>query len=170
MEDYSEQDHGGFSCSTEEPKISASCCPEFPLSLLESGQPCQVHPDLNKIIQVREGSKHAVSRGQRGSVSHSQSPFSLGRRSSWKSGVCILSQCCRILIISSTVRPVPRKRCVGGLGSLCLAWPQCPGGWTSELGSAKEGSAICLSPGLPCGRPLSPRGAGAACPAAQPFD
>ncbi|CAM5172553.1 unnamed protein product [Natator depressus] len=53
MEDYSEQDHGGFSCPTEEPKISASCCPEFPLSLLESGQPCQVHPDLHKIIQEK---------------------------------------------------------------------------------------------------------------------
>ncbi|XP_073214112.1 KICSTOR complex protein SZT2 isoform X13 [Lepidochelys kempii] len=53
MEDYSEQDHGGFSCPTEEPKISASCCPEFPLSLLESGQPCQVHPNLHKIIQEK---------------------------------------------------------------------------------------------------------------------
>ncbi|XP_044883359.1 KICSTOR complex protein SZT2 isoform X6 [Mauremys mutica] len=53
MEDYSEQDHGGFSCPTEEPKISASCCPEFPLSLLENGQPCQVHPDLHKIIQEK---------------------------------------------------------------------------------------------------------------------
>uniref|UniRef100_A0A8C3T6R5 SZT2 subunit of KICSTOR complex n=1 Tax=Chelydra serpentina TaxID=8475 RepID=A0A8C3T6R5_CHESE len=53
MEDYSEQDHGGFSCPAEEPKISASCCPEFPLSLLESGQPCQVHPDLHKIIQEK---------------------------------------------------------------------------------------------------------------------
>ncbi|XP_074988020.1 KICSTOR complex protein SZT2 isoform X1 [Caretta caretta] len=53
MEDYSEQDHGGFSCPTEEPKISASCCPEFPLSLLESDQPCQVHPNLHKIIQEK---------------------------------------------------------------------------------------------------------------------
>ncbi|XP_030427546.1 KICSTOR complex protein SZT2 isoform X14 [Gopherus evgoodei] len=53
MEDYSEQDHRGFSCPTEEPKISASCCPEFPLSLLENGQPCQVHPDLHKIIQEK---------------------------------------------------------------------------------------------------------------------
>ncbi|XP_067423935.1 KICSTOR complex protein SZT2 [Emydura macquarii macquarii] len=53
MEDYSEQDQVGFSCPTEEPKNSASCCPEFPLSLLESGQPCQVHPDLHKIIQEK---------------------------------------------------------------------------------------------------------------------
>ncbi|XP_038267923.1 KICSTOR complex protein SZT2 isoform X3 [Dermochelys coriacea] len=53
MEDYSEQDHGGFSCPTEEPKIRASCCPEFPLSLLESGQPCQVYPNLHKIIQEK---------------------------------------------------------------------------------------------------------------------
>ncbi|XP_032650188.1 KICSTOR complex protein SZT2 isoform X1 [Chelonoidis abingdonii] len=53
MEDYNEQDHRGFSCPTEEPKVSASCCSEFPLSLLENGQPCQVHPDLHKIIQEK---------------------------------------------------------------------------------------------------------------------
>ncbi|XP_074859546.1 KICSTOR complex protein SZT2 isoform X5 [Carettochelys insculpta] len=51
MEDYSEQECAGFSCPPEEPKSSASCCAEFPLSLLERGRPCQVHPDLHKIIQ-----------------------------------------------------------------------------------------------------------------------
>ncbi|XP_073214106.1 KICSTOR complex protein SZT2 isoform X7 [Lepidochelys kempii] len=63
MEDYSEQDHGGFSCPTEEPKISASCCPEFPLSLLESGQPCQVHPNLHKIIQEEASRDQADRKG-----------------------------------------------------------------------------------------------------------
>uniref|UniRef100_A0A8U8AQY3 Uncharacterized protein n=1 Tax=Geospiza parvula TaxID=87175 RepID=A0A8U8AQY3_GEOPR len=43
------------SSPTEEPKSSAgtSCCSEFPLSLLEIGQPCQAHPDLHKIIQEK---------------------------------------------------------------------------------------------------------------------
>uniref|UniRef100_A0A8C9L0G8 SZT2 subunit of KICSTOR complex n=1 Tax=Serinus canaria TaxID=9135 RepID=A0A8C9L0G8_SERCA len=31
----------------------SSCCSEFPLSLLEIGQPCQAHPDLHKIIQEK---------------------------------------------------------------------------------------------------------------------
>lgn len=55
MEDYSEQDSHNVASPTEEPKSSTgtSCCSEFPLSLLEIGQPCQAHPDLHKIIQVR---------------------------------------------------------------------------------------------------------------------
>lgn len=55
MEDYSEQDSRNITSPTEEPKSSmgTSCCSEFPLSLLEIGQPCQAHPDLHKIIQVR---------------------------------------------------------------------------------------------------------------------
>ena len=55
MEDYSEQDSHNIASPTEEPKSSmgTSCCSEFPLSLLEIGQPCQAHPDLHKIIQVR---------------------------------------------------------------------------------------------------------------------
>lgn len=55
IEDYSEQDSRNIASPTEEPKSSAgtSCCSEFPLSLLEIGQPCQAHPDLHKIIQVR---------------------------------------------------------------------------------------------------------------------
>lgn len=54
MEDYSEQDSHHISSPTEELRGSAgaSCCPEFPLSLLGSSQPCQMHPDLHKIIQV----------------------------------------------------------------------------------------------------------------------
>lgn len=54
MEDYSEQDSHNIASPTEEPKsVGTSCCSEFPLSLLEIGQPCQAHPDLHKIIQVR---------------------------------------------------------------------------------------------------------------------
>lgn len=55
MEDYSEQDSHNVASPTEEPKssVGTSCCSEFPLSLLEIGQPCQAHPDLHKIIQVR---------------------------------------------------------------------------------------------------------------------
>uniref|UniRef100_A0A8C2TAU1 SZT2 subunit of KICSTOR complex n=1 Tax=Coturnix japonica TaxID=93934 RepID=A0A8C2TAU1_COTJA len=43
------------SSPTEEPKssVGTSCCSEFPLSLLENGQPCQAHPDLHKIIQEK---------------------------------------------------------------------------------------------------------------------
>ncbi|KAM6262729.1 KICSTOR complex protein SZT2 isoform 9-T9 [Porphyrio hochstetteri] len=55
MEDYSEQDSHNFASPAEEPKSSlgTSCCSEFPLSLLEIGQPCQAHPDLHKIIQEK---------------------------------------------------------------------------------------------------------------------
>ncbi|XP_051481753.1 KICSTOR complex protein SZT2 isoform X7 [Apus apus] len=55
MEDYSEQDSHNIASPTEEPKSSmgTSCCSEFPLSLLEIGQPCQAHPDLHKIIQEK---------------------------------------------------------------------------------------------------------------------
>ncbi|XP_075280813.1 KICSTOR complex protein SZT2 isoform X2 [Opisthocomus hoazin] len=55
MEDYSEQDSHNVASPTEEPKSSmgTSCCAEFPLSLLEIGQPCQAHPDLHKIIQEK---------------------------------------------------------------------------------------------------------------------
>ncbi|XP_074688336.1 KICSTOR complex protein SZT2 isoform X5 [Strix aluco] len=55
MEDYSEQDSHNIASPTEEPKNSmgTSCCSEFPLSLLEIGQPCQAHPDLHKIIQEK---------------------------------------------------------------------------------------------------------------------
>lgn len=55
MEDYSEQDSHNVASPTEEPKssVGTGCCSEFPLSLLENGQPCQAHPDLHKIIQVR---------------------------------------------------------------------------------------------------------------------
>ncbi|XP_067997638.1 KICSTOR complex protein SZT2 isoform X2 [Melanerpes formicivorus] len=55
MEDYSEQDSHNVASPTEEPKscVATSCCSEFPLSLLEIGQPCQAHPDLHKIIQEK---------------------------------------------------------------------------------------------------------------------
>ncbi|KAJ7401941.1 Protein SZT2 [Pitangus sulphuratus] len=55
MEDYSEQDSHNIASPTEEPKssVGTSCCSEFPLSLLEIGQPCQAHPDLHKIIQEK---------------------------------------------------------------------------------------------------------------------
>lgn len=55
MEDYSEQDSHNVVSPSEEPKssVGTSCCSEFPLSLLENGQPCQAHPDLHRIIQVR---------------------------------------------------------------------------------------------------------------------
>ncbi|KAM6327691.1 KICSTOR complex protein SZT2 isoform 1-T1 [Podargus strigoides] len=55
IEDYSEQDSHNVASPTEEPKSSmgTSCCAEFPLSLLEIGQPCQAHPDLHKIIQEK---------------------------------------------------------------------------------------------------------------------
>ncbi|XP_064521550.1 KICSTOR complex protein SZT2 isoform X8 [Pseudopipra pipra] len=55
MEDYSEQDSHNVASPTEEPKssVGTSCCSEFPLSLLEIGQPCQAHPDLHKIIQEK---------------------------------------------------------------------------------------------------------------------
>ncbi|XP_019386814.1 PREDICTED: protein SZT2 isoform X1 [Crocodylus porosus] len=55
MEDYSEQDSHHISSPTEELRGStgASCCPDFPLSLLGSSQPCQMHPDLHKIIQEK---------------------------------------------------------------------------------------------------------------------
>ncbi|XP_062353502.1 KICSTOR complex protein SZT2 isoform X5 [Cinclus cinclus] len=55
MEDYSEQDSRNITSPTEEPKssVGSSCCSEFPLSLLEIGQPCQAHPDLHKIIQEK---------------------------------------------------------------------------------------------------------------------
>ncbi|KAM8805626.1 KICSTOR complex protein SZT2 [Eudromia elegans] len=55
MEDYSEQDSHNIASPTEEPKssVGTSCCSEFPLSLLENGQPCQAHPDLHKIIQEK---------------------------------------------------------------------------------------------------------------------
>uniref|UniRef100_A0A8C3N101 Uncharacterized protein n=1 Tax=Geospiza parvula TaxID=87175 RepID=A0A8C3N101_GEOPR len=36
-----------------ESSAGTSCCSEFPLSLLEIGQPCQAHPDLHKIIQEK---------------------------------------------------------------------------------------------------------------------
>ncbi|XP_020638877.3 KICSTOR complex protein SZT2 isoform X4 [Pogona vitticeps] len=47
-EDFSEPDSQISACPSQEP--SQRCCPEFPLSLLYS-QPCQEHPDLNRIIQ-----------------------------------------------------------------------------------------------------------------------
>ncbi|XP_029815510.1 KICSTOR complex protein SZT2 isoform X6 [Manacus vitellinus] len=55
MEDYSEQDSHNVASPTEEPKssVGTNCCSEFPLSLLEIGQPCQAHPDLHKIIQEK---------------------------------------------------------------------------------------------------------------------
>ncbi|XP_065596339.1 KICSTOR complex protein SZT2 isoform X2 [Cyrtonyx montezumae] len=55
MEDYSEQDSHNVASPTEELKssVGTSCCSEFPLSLLENGQPCQAHPDLHKIIQEK---------------------------------------------------------------------------------------------------------------------
>ncbi|XP_009956679.1 PREDICTED: protein SZT2, partial [Leptosomus discolor] len=55
MEDYSEQDSRNIASPTEEPKssVGTSCCSEFPLSLLEIGQPCQAHPDLHRIIQEK---------------------------------------------------------------------------------------------------------------------
>ncbi|XP_052521973.1 KICSTOR complex protein SZT2 isoform X3 [Tympanuchus pallidicinctus] len=55
MEDYSEQDSHNVASPTEEPKssVGTGCCSEFPLSLLENGQPCQAHPDLHKIIQEK---------------------------------------------------------------------------------------------------------------------
>ncbi|XP_048353115.1 KICSTOR complex protein SZT2 isoform X1 [Sphaerodactylus townsendi] len=50
-EDFSEQDSHVSSCPAQEPR--QSCCPEFPLSLLESSHPCQAHPDLHRIIQEK---------------------------------------------------------------------------------------------------------------------
>ncbi|XP_077190209.1 KICSTOR complex protein SZT2 isoform X6 [Paroedura picta] len=50
-EDFSEQDSHVSSCPAQESR--QSCCPEFPLSLLESSQPCQAHPDLHRIIQEK---------------------------------------------------------------------------------------------------------------------
>ncbi|XP_053101403.1 KICSTOR complex protein SZT2 isoform X3 [Hemicordylus capensis] len=50
-EDFSESESHVSACPSQEP--SHACCPEFPLSLLESSQPCQVHPDLHKIIQEK---------------------------------------------------------------------------------------------------------------------
>ncbi|XP_066481411.1 KICSTOR complex protein SZT2 isoform X2 [Tiliqua scincoides] len=50
-EDISEPDSHVSACPFQEP--SQTCCPAFPLSLLESSQPCQVHPDLHEIIQEK---------------------------------------------------------------------------------------------------------------------
>ncbi|KAL8178837.1 UNVERIFIED_CONTAM: hypothetical protein K2H54_057134 [Gekko kuhli] len=50
-EDFSEQDSHVSSCEAQESR--QSCCPEFPLSLLDSSQPCQAHPDLHRIIQEK---------------------------------------------------------------------------------------------------------------------
>ncbi|XP_061488640.1 KICSTOR complex protein SZT2 isoform X3 [Rhineura floridana] len=50
-EDFSEPDSHVSVCPSQEP--NHSCCPEFPLSLLESSQPCQAHPDLHRIIQEK---------------------------------------------------------------------------------------------------------------------
>ncbi|KAJ6659457.1 hypothetical protein lerEdw1_018691 [Lerista edwardsae] len=50
-EDFSEPDSHVSACPSQE--SIQTCCPEFPLSLLESSQPCQVHPDLHKIIQEK---------------------------------------------------------------------------------------------------------------------
>ncbi|XP_064415802.1 KICSTOR complex protein SZT2 [Latimeria chalumnae] len=56
MEDYSEPESRSVSSAVaspvtaEEPKAKQAY-PEFPLSLLQSGQPCEVYPNLHKIIQ-----------------------------------------------------------------------------------------------------------------------
>ncbi|KAH0618709.1 hypothetical protein JD844_018144 [Phrynosoma platyrhinos] len=50
-EDFSEPDSQISACPSQEP--SQSRCPEFPLSLLDSTQPCQGHTDLHKIIQEK---------------------------------------------------------------------------------------------------------------------
>nr|XP_033772051.1 KICSTOR complex protein SZT2 isoform X2 [Geotrypetes seraphini] len=58
IEDYSNYEIHSSPCTvlpseaSIEPKTTgSSCCNEFPLSLLESGQPCGIYPDLHRIIQ-----------------------------------------------------------------------------------------------------------------------
>ncbi|ETE66408.1 Protein SZT2, partial [Ophiophagus hannah] len=50
-EDFSEADSHGSACPSQEPH--QSCDSEFPLSLLDSKQPCQAQPDLQGIIQEK---------------------------------------------------------------------------------------------------------------------
>ncbi|XP_042318948.1 KICSTOR complex protein SZT2 isoform X3 [Sceloporus undulatus] len=50
-EDFSEPDSQISACPSQEP--NQSHCPEFPLSLLDSSQPCQGHTDLHRIIQEK---------------------------------------------------------------------------------------------------------------------
>ncbi|XP_044298732.1 KICSTOR complex protein SZT2 isoform X1 [Varanus komodoensis] len=49
-EDFSEPDAPVSACTSQEPSQS---CLEFPLSLLDSSQPCQAYPDLHRIIQEK---------------------------------------------------------------------------------------------------------------------
>ncbi|KAL7985176.1 hypothetical protein Chor_003746 [Crotalus horridus] len=50
-EDFSEADSYGSACPSQEPH--QSCDSEFPLSLLDSKQPCQGQPNLQQIIQEK---------------------------------------------------------------------------------------------------------------------
>ncbi|KAG8132270.1 hypothetical protein E2320_010139 [Naja naja] len=50
-EDFSEADSHGSACPSQEPH--QSCDSEFPLSLLDSKQPCQAQPDLQGTIQEK---------------------------------------------------------------------------------------------------------------------
>ncbi|XP_067324031.1 KICSTOR complex protein SZT2 isoform X1 [Anolis sagrei] len=50
-EESSEPDSQIHTSPSEEP--GRSCCPEFPLSLLDSNQPCPSHTDLHRIIQEK---------------------------------------------------------------------------------------------------------------------
>uniref|UniRef100_A0A803Y4C7 SZT2 subunit of KICSTOR complex n=1 Tax=Meleagris gallopavo TaxID=9103 RepID=A0A803Y4C7_MELGA len=103
MEDYSEQDSHNVASPTEEPKssVGTSCCSEFPLSLLENGQPCQAHPDLHKIIQVRNvgvwlvSHREESSRDQtdrKGSEDMEVSEAELAAEEGTVSGCCIATE------------------------------------------------------------------------------
>ncbi|XP_030063288.1 KICSTOR complex protein SZT2 isoform X2 [Microcaecilia unicolor] len=54
IEDYSNHEIHSSPCTVLPSEASikpSNCCTEFPLSLLESGQPCGIYPDLHRIIQ-----------------------------------------------------------------------------------------------------------------------
>lgn len=120
LEDVSEADsRGKVSAPTspldlDEPKSPK--IPEFPLSLLQSQQKCDVYPDLHKIIQVRLRA-NVVGGVETTFLKHSCHTkrylvfFLSYRTSSWKSVLSISRLYRPIHIISFTAFHLPKKRC-----------------------------------------------------------